>query len=124
MDGKGHDFTFSFPLPTLIPSFTLLFSPLFFLISPSSHHTLPQMMAWLQLWTMGLVATMASSISFAIAEDSGPPAVDAGKLGPFGIVKKETHPVLIRQKRDWIWNNLYVEEEKPVPIAFKIGQVS
>uniref|UniRef100_A0A3Q1FDZ3 Cadherin domain-containing protein n=1 Tax=Acanthochromis polyacanthus TaxID=80966 RepID=A0A3Q1FDZ3_9TELE len=40
------------------------------------------------------------------------------------IVKKESHPVLVRQKREWIWNSLYVEEEKPAPIPYKIGQVS
>ncbi|XP_054874408.1 cadherin-5 [Amphiprion ocellaris] len=39
------------------------------------------------------------------------------------IVKKERHPVLVRQKREWIWNSLYVEEEKPAPIAYKIGQL-
>ncbi|XP_054456421.1 cadherin-5 [Anoplopoma fimbria] len=75
------------------------------------------MMAWLQLWTMGLMAIM--SVSLAVAEDSGLQAVE----GHVEIVKKETHPVLIRQKRDWIWNSLYVEEEKPTPIAYKIGQL-
>lgn len=81
------------------------------------------MMAWLQLWTMGLMATVALSVSPAVAEDSGLPVADAEKPGPVGIVKKESHPVLFRQKRDWIWNSLYVEEEKPAPIAYKIGQV-
>ncbi|XP_031732236.1 cadherin-5 [Anarrhichthys ocellatus] len=75
------------------------------------------MMAWLQLWTMGLMAIM--SVSLAVAGDSGLPAVE----GNFEIVKKESHPVLIRQKRDWIWNSLYVEEEKPAPTAYKIGQL-
>uniref|UniRef100_A0A8D3BM65 Cadherin-5 n=1 Tax=Scophthalmus maximus TaxID=52904 RepID=A0A8D3BM65_SCOMX len=43
--------------------------------------------------------------------------------GPVDIVKKETHPVLLRQKREWIWNSFYVEEEKPAPVPYKIGQV-
>ncbi|XP_070772508.1 cadherin-5 [Enoplosus armatus] len=81
------------------------------------------MMAWLQLWTMGLMATMVLSISLAVAEDSGLPVVEAEKRGPVEIVKKESHPVLFRQKREWIWNSLYVEEEKPAPVAYKIGQL-
>lgn len=72
---------------------------------------------------MGLMATMALSISLAVAEDSGLPVEEAEKRGPVEIVKKESHPVLFRQKREWIWNSLYVEEEKPAPIAYKIGQV-
>ncbi|XP_071335980.1 cadherin-5 isoform X1 [Trachinotus anak] len=77
------------------------------------------MMAWLQLCTTWLVAAMALSISVVIAQDSGLPE----KRGPVEIVKKESHPVLFRQKRDWIWNSLYVEEEKPAPIPYKIGQL-
>lgn len=69
------------------------------------------------------MATVALSVSPAVAEDSGLPVADTGKLSPVGIVKKESHPVLFRQKREWIWNSLYVEEEKPAPIAYKIGQV-
>uniref|UniRef100_A0A4W6BVG3 Cadherin-5 n=1 Tax=Lates calcarifer TaxID=8187 RepID=A0A4W6BVG3_LATCA len=80
-------------------------------------------MAWLQLWTTGLIATMALSISFTIAEDSGFPVVEGKKQGPAEIVKKESHPVLFRQKREWIWNSLYVEEEKPAPNPYKIGQL-
>ncbi|KAM9344858.1 cadherin-5 [Symphorus nematophorus] len=79
------------------------------------------MMAWLQLWTMGLMAAVALSVALAAAEDLGLPAVGAEK--PVEIVKKESHPVLFRQKREWIWNSLYVEEEKPAPIAYKIGQL-
>lgn len=79
------------------------------------------MMAWLQLWTMGLMAAVALSIS--PAEDSGLPVVEALQLRPVGIVKKESHPILFRQKREWIWNNLFVEEEKPTPNAHKIGHV-
>ncbi len=81
------------------------------------------MMAWLQLWTVGLIASIASSVSPVVAEDTGLPLVEAEKQGPFEIVKKETHPILVRQKRHWIWNSLYVEEEKPAPIPYKIGQV-
>ncbi|XP_073337863.1 cadherin-5 [Pagrus major] len=81
------------------------------------------MMAWLQLWTMGLMATVALSVLPAVAEDSGLPVVEAEKLGSVDIVKKESHPVLVRQKRHWIWNSLYVEEEKPAPRPYKIGQL-
>ncbi|XP_028278866.1 cadherin-5 [Parambassis ranga] len=77
------------------------------------------MMAWLQLWTTGLMTTMALSLSLIIAQDSGLPEGE----GQADIVKKESHPVLFRQKRAWIWNSLYVEEEKPAPIAYKIGQL-
>ncbi|TDH01563.1 hypothetical protein EPR50_G00181480 [Perca flavescens] len=79
------------------------------------------MMAWLQLRTMGLVAMMALSVS--LAEDSGLPVVEAEQQGPVEIVKKESHPVLFRQKRHWIWNSLYVVEEQPADIAYKIGQL-
>lgn len=67
---------------------------------------------------------MALSVSLAAAERSGFPAVGAEERGPVDIVKKETHPVLLRQKREWIWNSFYVEEEKPAPVPYKIGQVS
>uniref|UniRef100_UPI003AAEB9F5 cadherin-5 n=1 Tax=Centroberyx gerrardi TaxID=166262 RepID=UPI003AAEB9F5 len=73
------------------------------------------MMAWLQLWTMGLMAFAASlAVTPAESEDSGLPAE---------VVRKESYPVLSRQKRDWIWNSLYVEEEKPAPSPYKIGQL-
>uniref|UniRef100_A0A8C9ZA30 Cadherin-5 n=1 Tax=Sander lucioperca TaxID=283035 RepID=A0A8C9ZA30_SANLU len=78
-------------------------------------------MALLQLRTMGLVAMMALSVS--LAEDSVLPVVEAEQRGPVEIVKKESHPVLFRQKREWIWNSLYVVEEQPAPIAYKIGQL-
>lgn len=35
----------------------------------------------------------------------------------------DTKPLPVRRKREWIWNSLYVEEEKPAPIPYKIGQV-
>lgn len=82
------------------------------------------MMAWLQLWTAGLMATMVLSVSPNIAENSGVLVVEGEKRGPSEIVRKESHPILLRQKRDWIWNSLYVEEEKPAPVPYKIGQVS
>ncbi|XP_069568983.1 cadherin-5 [Brachyistius frenatus] len=81
------------------------------------------MMAWLRLRTPGLVTTMALILSLVITQDSGLPGVEAERQDSVDIVKKETHPVLFRQKRDWIWNSLYVEEEKPAPIAYKIGQL-
>ncbi|KAL3050625.1 hypothetical protein OYC64_012613 [Pagothenia borchgrevinki] len=77
------------------------------------------MMAWLQMWTMAITAL---SVSLAVS-DSHFPLVEAQRLGEVEIVKKETHPVLFRQKRDWIWNSLYVEEEKPAPVPYKIGQL-
>ncbi|XP_008288502.1 cadherin-5 [Stegastes partitus] len=64
------------------------------------------MMARIQLWLLALALI-----------------VEAERRGPDAIVKKESHPVLLRQKREWIWNSLYVEEEKPAPIAYKIGQL-
>lgn len=70
---------------------------------------------------MGLMAAVALSIS--PAEDSGLLVVEALKLRPVGIVKKESHPILFRQKREWIWNNLFVEEEKEIDSPFKIGHV-
>lgn len=63
------------------------------------------------------MTTMALSV--IIAQDSGLPGVKAG----LADMKKESHPVLFRQKREWIWNSLYVEEEKPVSDAYKIGQL-
>ncbi|XP_040905098.1 cadherin-5 [Toxotes jaculatrix] len=81
------------------------------------------MMAWLPLWTMGLMASMAFSVSLTAAEDSGLPVVEAENRGSAEIVKKETHPVLLRQKREWIWNSFYVVEEKYTPTAHKIGQL-
>lgn len=117
------------------------------LISPSSHHlpcfsllslihasTLPnprpplphsllsmQMMAWLQLWTMGLLAAVA--ISPAVTTVSGLLVVEADNPASIRTVKRDTQSVLSRQKRDWIWNSLFVEEEKPAPVAYKIGEV-
>ncbi|KAM9847979.1 cadherin-5 [Aulostomus maculatus] len=75
-------------------------------------------MALLQLWTTaGLMASIvASAISPAISQDLLHVKSE--------IVKKESHPVLFRQKREWIWNSLYVEEEKPAPIPYKIGQLN
>lgn len=59
------------------------------------------------------------SVALAVAVDFGLPVAE----GHHEIVKKESHPILSRQKRDWIWNALYVEEEKPAPVAYRIGKV-
>lgn len=64
----------------------------------------------------------ALSLLPAIAEVSGL-VVEAENPGHSGLVKKHSYPILFRQKREWIWNSLYVEEEKPVTTAYKIGQV-
>lgn len=45
-------------------------------------------------------------------------------VAPLVILEASSKPVLVRRKREWIWNSLYVEEEKPAPIPYKIGQVS
>ncbi|KAM6916077.1 cadherin-5 [Xenentodon cancila] len=80
------------------------------------------MMAWLQPWT-GLMPVLALSFFLHIAQISGLLWVVAEKQASFDIVKKESHPVLVRQKREWIWNAFYVEEEKPGPFPHKIAQL-
>ncbi|XP_049591872.1 cadherin-5 [Syngnathus scovelli] len=80
-------------------------------------------MALLRVWTAGLILAVAAwSVSPGVSEDSA-----VGKERRQGlaeeIVRKETYPVLSRKKREWIWNSLYVEEEKPAPIPYKIGQL-
>lgn len=45
-------------------------------------------------------------------------------VAPSVNLEASTQQVLMRRKREWIWNSLYVEEEKPAPIPYKIGQVS
>lgn len=49
--------------------------------------------------------------------------VDAQESGQDESIGKASYPVLLRHKRDWIWNSLYVEEEKPAPAPYKIGQL-
>ncbi|TNN32247.1 Cadherin-24 [Liparis tanakae] len=71
-----------------------------------------KMMARLPLWTSGLLMAVVS-VSLSAA----------GGSGPAGPAREGSPPVLIRQKRDWIWNSLYVEEEKPAPVPYKIGQL-
>lgn len=78
-----------------------------------------QMMAWPQLWTMWLLAAMA--ISPAVTTVSGLLVVE--KENPVRTTRRETEPIHSRQKRHWIWNSLYVEEEKPAPTPQYIGQV-
>ncbi|XP_029926702.1 cadherin-5 [Myripristis murdjan] len=81
------------------------------------------MMAWLLLRTLGLVAlVICLAATLAPREVSGL-SVDSQGTAETEIVRKESHPVLFRQKRDWIWNSLYVEEEKPAPRPYKIGQL-
>ncbi|XP_030012153.1 cadherin-5 [Sphaeramia orbicularis] len=76
------------------------------------------MMAFrLRLWATGLMA-----LSAALVVHSNLLVVNE-KEEPAAIVRKESHPVLFRQKREWIWNSLYVEEEKPAPMPYKIGQL-
>ncbi|XP_077585527.1 cadherin-5 isoform X2 [Stigmatopora nigra] len=78
-------------------------------------------MALLRLWTAGLIlAIIAWSVSPGVTEEPG----SARRQGlAEEIVRKESHPVLSRRKREWIWNSLYVEEEKPAPVPYKIGQL-
>lgn len=57
------------------------------------------------------------------AVDFGLHGKEAERQGPLDIVKKESYPILARRKREWIWNSLYVEEEKPAPIPYNIGKV-
>ncbi|XP_076016391.1 cadherin-5-like isoform X2 [Genypterus blacodes] len=78
------------------------------------------MMACLQLWT---VAFVTLAVSLTVAGESVPPAAAAEHLGPAQIVRKESHPVLSRQKRDWLWNIYSVEEERPTPVPFKFGEL-
>uniref|UniRef100_A0A3Q2PCH6 Cadherin-5 n=1 Tax=Fundulus heteroclitus TaxID=8078 RepID=A0A3Q2PCH6_FUNHE len=81
-------------------------------------------MAWLQPWTAGLVVTLAFLSFVVIAQGSGPSGVvvvPQRKVSP-DVVKKESHPVLVRKKREWLWNSLYVQEEKPAPIPYQIGE--
>lgn len=68
---------------------------------------------------MGLLAAVV--FSPAVTTVSGLLVVEAEN--PVPIRTARTQSVLSRQKRDWIWNSLYVEEEKPAPVAYKIGQV-
>uniref|UniRef100_A0A8C8DRQ6 Cadherin-5 n=1 Tax=Oryzias sinensis TaxID=183150 RepID=A0A8C8DRQ6_9TELE len=78
-------------------------------------------MECLQVWTAGLMTTLAFFI--VTTHESGLPRVVAQRLDDVDGVKKESHVVLTRQKREWQWNFLYVEEEKPAPVPYKIGQL-
>lgn len=73
-------------------------------------------MASLQLLLLALaVQLVAPSVDLEAKTPGGPgEVVQKGSL---------SHPVLVRRKREWIWNSLYVEEEKPAPIPYKIGQL-
>lgn len=63
----------------------------------------------------------AARSSLIVSSDSGLPAMEVKPRGLDPAVKSPG--VLLRQKRHWIWNSLYVEEEKPAPTAYKIGQL-
>ncbi|XP_072246678.1 cadherin-5 [Leuresthes tenuis] len=76
------------------------------------------MMAWLQVGMAGHMTMLALCVFLAL----GLPEVAAEK-DSVAIVKKESHPVLLRQKREWIWNSLFVQEEKEPPFPFKIGRL-
>ncbi|XP_004076995.2 cadherin-5 [Oryzias latipes] len=78
-------------------------------------------MECLQVWTAGLMTTLAFFI--VTMHESGLPRVVAHRLDHADGVNKESHVVLTRQKREWQWNFLYVEEEKPAPVPYKIGQL-
>lgn len=76
------------------------------------------MMALLFRMTLALCSVVVVMVGF------GAVLVEAEERSQDGsIVKKESHPVLFRQKREWVWNSLYVEEEKPAPAPYKIGQL-
>uniref|UniRef100_A0A3P8WKU3 Cadherin domain-containing protein n=1 Tax=Cynoglossus semilaevis TaxID=244447 RepID=A0A3P8WKU3_CYNSE len=72
-----------------------------------------------RLQTVVFLATVASSLTLAAADLA---VVEGEKPGELVFVRN-SHSVLFRQKREWIWNKLFVEEEKPTPTAYKIGQV-
>ncbi|KAM9727869.1 cadherin-5 [Menidia menidia] len=76
------------------------------------------MMACLQVGMTGLLTMLAMPVFLA----AGLPEVEA-EQGSLDIVEKESHPLLHRQKREWIWNSLFVEEEKNKSLPFKIGQL-
>lgn len=81
------------------------------------------MMAWLQAWTAGLVVSSALLFSVVIAQDSGLPVAVPEREDSDEIVKKESHPVLIRQKREWLWNSVYVTEERNISQPEKITKL-
>ncbi|TKS86084.1 Cadherin-5 Vascular endothelial cadherin [Collichthys lucidus] len=81
------------------------------------------MMARLQLWTTALLVAIAASVSLAAAEDSGLSVVGAETQHPAEIVKKESHPILFRRKRAWLWNSIPVEEERSYDAPLKIGKL-
>ncbi|MEQ2196857.1 hypothetical protein XENOCAPTIV_015890 [Xenoophorus captivus] len=81
------------------------------------------MMAWLQLWTAGFIVTLAFLFFVVICQDSGLSGVVPERQDSADIVKKESYPVLLRQKRAWLWNALYVTEETAVSIPHNIGKL-
>uniref|UniRef100_A0A3P9NKH3 Cadherin-5 n=1 Tax=Poecilia reticulata TaxID=8081 RepID=A0A3P9NKH3_POERE len=80
-------------------------------------------MAWLQVQTAGLLLTLALQFYVIVAPDAGLSGVVPERRDSVDIVKKESHPVLVRQKRAWVWNSISVTEEREAPTPYKIKQV-
>lgn len=89
-------------------------SLLFLCFSLPSFLQMMRQSAWRQMtgpemW-MGLFA-LALTLSLTMAEHMDQrPAL-------------QTSPVLHRHKREWLWNNLYVEEERPTDKQYYLGKV-
>ncbi|XP_007542328.1 cadherin-5 [Poecilia formosa] len=80
-------------------------------------------MAWLQVQTARLLLTLALQFYVIVAPDAGLSGVVPERRNSVDIVKKESHPVLVRQKRAWVWNSISVTEEREAPIPYKIKQL-
>lgn len=80
-------------------------------------------MVWLQVQSAGLLATLALQFLVIVTPDTGLSGMVPERRDSVDIVKKESHPVLFRQKRDWLWNTISVTEEREDLIPYKIGQV-
>ncbi|PWA27275.1 hypothetical protein CCH79_00018317 [Gambusia affinis] len=80
-------------------------------------------MVWLQVQSAGLLATLALQFLVIVTPDTGLSGMVPERRDSVDIVKKESHPVLFRQKRDWLWNTISVTEEREDLIPYKIGQL-
>lgn len=58
-----------------------------------------------------------------IAQDFGLPVVVPERQDSPEIEKKDSYPVLNRQKREWVWNSLYWPEERRIYKPENIGKV-
>ncbi|KAF6737416.1 Cadherin-5 [Oryzias melastigma] len=56
-------------------------------------------------------------------QESGLAGAMAHRVDHADVMNREPHVVLLRRKREWQWNALYVEEERPAPEAYKIGKL-